>query len=167
MYCPKCGKENAADQRFCRSCGLRLERISQSVVEELVGSAGRQADVAPRESKRSLRGLLAGFLLMMSGVIVVVVGKDILPSRLMGSIGALIAILGLAVMGLFALMSLAPARRARHTPASPDAGTLPEPATLLDLGPRLSVTEHTTQHLENAPAHSGRPEGARVTQPTE
>ncbi|MEW6212145.1 MAG: zinc-ribbon domain-containing protein [Acidobacteriota bacterium] len=35
MYCPNCGKTNLAEQNFCRSCGLNLEKISHSIAEHL------------------------------------------------------------------------------------------------------------------------------------
>ena len=35
MYCPNCGKTNSAEQKFCRSCGLGLEKIVQSIAEQL------------------------------------------------------------------------------------------------------------------------------------
>ena len=35
MYCPNCGNKNAEGQKFCRSCGLGLEKIAQSVSEQL------------------------------------------------------------------------------------------------------------------------------------
>ena len=34
MYCPDCGSKNLTGQRFCRSCGLGLEKISQSLTEQ-------------------------------------------------------------------------------------------------------------------------------------
>jgi hypothetical protein len=33
MHCPDCGSEALADQRFCRACGLSLERFAQLLAE--------------------------------------------------------------------------------------------------------------------------------------
>ena len=33
MYCPNCGKENSTEQKYCRACGLELEKIVQSMIE--------------------------------------------------------------------------------------------------------------------------------------
>ena len=35
MYCPNCGNKNSEGQNFCRSCGLGLEKIAQSLTEQL------------------------------------------------------------------------------------------------------------------------------------
>ena len=35
MYCPNCGNKNAESQNFCRACGLGLEKIAESLVEQL------------------------------------------------------------------------------------------------------------------------------------
>ena len=35
MYCPNCGNKNSEDQNFCRTCGLGLEKIANSLTEQL------------------------------------------------------------------------------------------------------------------------------------
>lgn len=35
MHCPNCGTETSAGQKFCRACGLSLERIAQLLAELL------------------------------------------------------------------------------------------------------------------------------------
>ncbi len=34
MFCPNCGGENRNGQNFCRSCGLKLDAISQAIAEQ-------------------------------------------------------------------------------------------------------------------------------------
>ncbi len=35
MFCPNCGANNSSEQKFCRSCGLNLERSAESLVEQM------------------------------------------------------------------------------------------------------------------------------------
>jgi hypothetical protein len=34
MYCPNCGGGNRSEQNYCRTCGLKLDAISQAVAEQ-------------------------------------------------------------------------------------------------------------------------------------
>ena len=34
MFCPQCGKVNSAEQKFCRSCGLSLDKVAESLAEQ-------------------------------------------------------------------------------------------------------------------------------------
>ena len=35
MYCPNCGNKNSQDQKYCRSCGLGLEKVVQTLTDQL------------------------------------------------------------------------------------------------------------------------------------
>ena len=35
MHCPSCGTKASGDQKFCRSCGMSLEKVCQLLTEEL------------------------------------------------------------------------------------------------------------------------------------
>jgi len=35
MFCPNCGANNSTEQKFCRSCGLNLEKTAESMLEQI------------------------------------------------------------------------------------------------------------------------------------
>jgi len=68
MFCPNCGKENAADQGYCRACGLTLGAIAKVVAENLP----TEENAALRRRKRTLETLgkgafsIAGLIALVS-----------------------------------------------------------------------------------------------------
>jgi uncharacterized membrane protein YvbJ len=56
MYCPNCGTKTSIDQKFCRSCGLSLEKTALSLSEQLPAKVdqGLQAQKERLESMESL-----------------------------------------------------------------------------------------------------------------
>lgn len=152
MYCPNCGKENSDEQRFCRSCGLSLQAISQVLVSELSENEldSNSTKVVKHEQRRLHNPLLYGFLLLLLGMMIIIFGKKIIVEQLIADIGTLIAVLGVALFGYKGvLLMLQP-----QSSSPSQIKTLPESDPTAKLPPALqpdappSVTEHTTRTLE-------------------
>jgi len=74
MYCPGCGHKTSATQKFCRSCGLGLEKIVQSLAEQ----APTRLDEDLQKRKRKIeRWLSIAFLGGFIPLIMVIVGMII------------------------------------------------------------------------------------------
>jgi hypothetical protein len=160
MYCPNCGKGNSNEQKFCRSCGLSLQTISQVMVNELSATKSDDSsiEVVKREQNIWHNPLLYGFLMLILGLIIIFFGKTVLGEQLIADIGTAIAFLGIVIFGYkgFSLMfpksnALPQSKGAKILPEGEPTNKLP-PATPCEGAP--SVTEHTTHHLE--PIHSER-----------
>lgn len=154
MYCPNCGKENSAEQKFCRSCGLSLEKAVQSLVEQL---PALELDKNLRERQERVDRWLV--ILAASGISVFVVGilwaiiyKLIIIKGevLEGSVFAAFFV-GLIIFALLALYSeslrkTAGKRQMLQAPpkeVSDTAKLLPDS----QVEPVPSVTERTTELL--------------------
>ena len=157
MYCPNCGKENPEKPRFCRSCGLGLQTISQALVNELSAPKSEYSsiEIVKPEQRRWRNPLMYGFLMLLLGMAIVIFGKKIAVEQLIADLGTLIAMLGIALLG-FKGVSLI-----RSQPSSSrQSMTLLEGKSTNELPPALpsgepaSVTEHTTRHFE--PIYSER-----------
>jgi uncharacterized protein YacL len=59
MFCPNCGANNTTNQNFCRSCGLGLEKISRTLLEQI--PSAESAELLRRQKKIEKLGTL-GFI---------------------------------------------------------------------------------------------------------
>ena len=151
MYCPKCGKENSHEQRFCRSCGLNLQTISQAMTHEL--SESQSVDDMAETLNRGLRGwhnpVIYGFLIIIIGLIMGIFGKEILGEKLISDIGILMALLGVGLLGFKGVLLTVSQSQNLPRPKVRLEGESPNkrPYTLQS-GEPPSVTEHTTRTFE-------------------
>lgn len=157
MYCPTCSTKISLDQKFCRSCGLGLEKIAQSVSEQLP----TKLDENLRDRKNKLERLgvtaLSIFGVGVLGLFIYIVGYKLMLSQ--GKILAALGILGLIVIlgsGLLSVLLFAKAkeveeaatRRRLEEPAEiPEAASTSKLLPESHLKPMPSVTDRTTELL--------------------
>ncbi len=170
MYCPDCGKENPAGQKFCRSCGLSLKPVSQALAGELVpadesvNSKANSTVVLQGEQRFWQNPLIYALLLILLGIIIGVVGDKVVNTKTVSDIGTIVALLGIGLLGFKGVMLvIAPPR---YSPRSQPAPQIVEPSRPRSLSAEPpSVTENTTRQLD-ATVES-RKERSRDTQPTQ
>jgi zinc-ribbon domain len=154
MYCPNCGKTNSSEQRFCRSCGLGLEKVVQSLSEQLT-AADLDNSLVERQRKLdkwikivgggTISIIVGGVLWGIIYEIIITKGEVLAGSLFLAFITGLI---------LFALLMVykeslvkTPGKERATRPVLPQRE---ETARLLDEtypGQVSSVTEHTTEML--------------------
>ena len=143
MYCPNCGKQNTDSQNFCRSCGLALERIAQSLNEQLPTVPVRSLQERKNHLEKWGVASLSVFGLGVVGFLFYSVFSSLWLSK--GLLVAVLAVLGAALFigsGLAAVILFAKAKELKEAPGKRQAteASAPEP-------PQLSVTDRTTNLL--------------------
>ena len=156
MYCPNCGKQTSTDQKFCRACGLGLEKIVLSLGEQLPARMD-QSLLARQERLEKLGvGALSVFGLGILGFLVYAVGQKLVASQ--GSLIAILAIVGLVIMfgsGVLSAILFARAKElgeqaSKRQPQPDEIDTGASTKELLTEGefePVPTVTERTTELL--------------------
>lgn len=157
MYCPNCGNKTSAEQKFCRSCGLGLEKIAQSLVEQLP----MELDKSLREQKNRIERLGVAALsvfgvgvlsLILYGLVYRVI---LVEGRVLEGLG-LLAFIAIVACGLLSVYLFAKAEEVggakAKRPAEQPEGLAEKGATarLLPEGhlePIPSVAERTTELL--------------------
>jgi Na+/melibiose symporter-like transporter len=150
MLCPNCGTKTTTDHKFCRNCGMNLEPVSRALAAHLsVGgaAAARLAREAERRNvNRMTRGLLAGVIVVLFGMLLIA----FLPGKAFKMLGLIAAVLGI-VFSLVSVLSALRRMNDAETPppaldhTAPDTGRLLHEQTF-DRVP-TSVTDHTTELL--------------------
>ncbi|HEV2706993.1 MAG TPA: zinc ribbon domain-containing protein [Pyrinomonadaceae bacterium] len=162
MHCPNCGMQSASEQKFCRACGLNLEKVAQTLAEQLptlsptLPASGSSAELVERQKKieRWIAGLCATagaafILFIIYGIVykVMMVKGKVFEGALF-----LFLIVGL-VTALLLVMYREHLREQAAKAATPQTPSLPQSETTAKLleearvQPFASVTERTTELL--------------------
>jgi len=161
MYCPKCAKENPEGQRFCPSCGANLQNVAQAI-EGQFSPFGNFASIAKLGG--NLATLIYSLLIIAIGVVFTVVGSKIFDLKILTTIGTLISLLGVGLIGLKGVLMIvgqaglleesdrqspsALAAAAERRIKKEEKRLSAKQQQALPTGQPISVTEHTTRRLE-------------------
>jgi hypothetical protein len=158
MFCPSCGNQAAGDQKFCRSCGMNLQKVSSAVAEHWGESDPDQSQLESAKNLRrvAVRKVFWGMALMFSGIALAILGKSFTHDEQLSGAGALISIMGMFLTGYFSFSAsykIAPAeRRSPRAAKSYEAKTTAQlPLEKLADAPP-SIAERTTGLLEERAA---------------
>ncbi len=155
MFCPNCGNKTSTNQNFCRACGLGLEKIANSLTEQLP----TKPNLSLQEKKDKFEKLgmvtLSVFGFGILAFLVYSVGYKLLLTK--GDVVAALGILGFLIMvacGISSVIFFAKAKEAgdEATKRQPQslAGDSEPTKELLTEGhfePVPSVTDRTTDLL--------------------
>ena len=143
MYCPNCGKQNAESQNFCRSCGLALERIAQSLNEQLPTVAVKSLQERKDQLEKWGVASLSVFGLGVIGFLLYMVFSKLWLSQ--GLFVAALAVLGATLFigcGLASVILFAKAKELKEATGKRQLAEAAAPER-----PQLSVTDRTTELL--------------------
>lgn len=162
MYCPNCGAKTSTEQKFCRSCGLGLEKIALSLTEQL---PARLDENMLSQKERLERLGVAALSVFGVGVLAVLVYGIVYKTMIeQGKILGGLALLGFLVMmgcGILSVILFAKAKDAEGAagkrklqganvetnPASVATTPTKELLTEGHFEPVPSVTDRTTELL--------------------
>lgn len=157
MYCPNCAKENSTEQKFCRACGLNLEKMAENLQEQLsnsdVVSPSKISKFFETLGKMGFGGLMGAGLVGIILVIVKLFNKFILSGEpekiLMGIIFIILIVSG--VLGLaYIIYQSYLEQKSKSNPVMQPQIESRNTAKLLEeqsFEPISSVTERTTNLL--------------------
>ena len=155
MFCPNCSTKISTDQKFCRACGLAVDKIVQSIREQLPAKPDASLEAQKNKLERLGVAALSVFGLGFLGLLIYSVGYKLMLTQ--GKVLAGLAMLALLVFlgcGLLSVIHFARANELKEANSrlrGPDElGESSPTANLLNeaqVEPLPTVTERTTELL--------------------
>ncbi len=155
MYCPNCGNETSSDQKFCRACGLGLEKIALSVSEQLPTKFDQTLQERKERYEKLGLAALSVFGLGILSFLLYSIGYKLMLTQ--GNVVAGLAILGFLIMVVCGLGSVVLFAKAKdvgdEATKRPRPDVLPRSDSTRELlseghfEPLPSVTDRTTELL--------------------
>ena len=161
MFCPNCGNKNAESQNFCRSCGLGLEKIAESLTEQLPTVSVESLQDRKERLERFGMASLSVFGLGIVGFFLYNIFFKLMPvyGPLLASLAVLAAIIFIG-SGLASVILFAKAKDLKEAAGTRQLGPSSEPTGKLLESPQqpvFSIADRTTNLLP-VDAHKNKSE---------
>ena len=153
MHCPGCGNESSLDQKFCRKCGFNLEPISKLLIADKEPDQAKLSK-AEHESlivRHMFRWMSWGGILLLIGVALLVVSKQLIASPLITLPASFLLLAGIATMSYGVFSAVGRGTKPRLEKPLKSQNELKSADTTNELDARIpvpSVTERTTQLID-------------------
>lgn len=155
MFCPRCGHDGTTEQHFCRSCGFELIGVSALLRDAGPESLESRDNRRFNQQKLKVVGSIAALSAISLALIALLVG--IVVAMVVGEMPLIVGcvfltfmtglIIGFVCLGLASLKKRpSEPEKQKHLKENPATSALIQPGVEQ---PLLSVTEHTTELLEN------------------
>ncbi len=157
MFCPNCGAKTSSEQKFCRACGLGLEKIAVSLNEQL---PGRVDEPITSEKEKLERWGMAALSVFGAGLLCMMLFFIVYKMMFMqGKVLNGLALLGMMIMMGCGILSVILFAKAKDVEEATGKRRIPQkdPATITTptrellpeghLEPVPSVTDRTTDLL--------------------
>ena len=157
MFCPNCGKENSTEQKFCRACGIGLEKTVESLIEQKLSTS--QNDSLLRErilletfGTVATGGLITVTVIGVSAIIYTILTKMILTgsSVLFGSLLTAFIVFAFLTLVYVVFKESLNEKQNKRKPSNSELSEPKNTSNLLEdkpFEPAASVTENSTELL--------------------
>ena len=156
MFCPECATQNLSEAKFCRACGTNLEVVSLALAAD-AGSPVKSEDSATAidslaKRRAGMRNVVQGSILLIVSALLALIGF-LISKEPSGWLFVWSVFFGwMACWGTVALAigssKLIESKLLLPKSKATDRLSALPPANLTGSLPPLSITEHTTRHLE-------------------
>ena len=135
MYCPNCGNKTPTDRKFCRACGLGLEKVALSLGEQLPARVDETLLARKERLEKFGVAALSVFGLGVLSVLLYLLGRKLITE---GNVVEALVMLGLFVMLACGVLSVILFARAKE---------LGEKASKRQLQPSTTEKSSSTREL--------------------
>ena len=150
MHCPNCGISASTDQQFCPGCGISMPGYSH--LADKLPTKPEEPAVQKRMARRNLRIWTGAGIIFYIAFYWVIISKIIIgKGNLLAGILFLLMVTAISVGGLLFFYSVALQKRSGIRKQNVE--TTPELQAGPPSGLETSVTDHTTELLEEDVAH--------------